>query len=141
MWRAAVAVLLVAAAVASTACSPKSPASGEWTLLTLDGAPLFAGTEIRLDLGDSDYSSFDGCNTLRGRSARTGLIAQPDGTFWISGDVFRTEIDCVSRPGVMEQAGRYLQALNGKNRYDIVEGRLEITDYRGDVRLVFLKRE
>ena len=100
-----------------------------------------AGTEIRLDLGDSEFSTFDGCNTLRGRSAPTGLIAQPDGTFWITLEVFRTDIGCVSPPEVMEQAERYLQALNGKNGYDIVEGRLEITDYRGVVRLVFLKRE
>lgn len=53
----------------------------------------------------------------------------------------RTEIGCVSPPGVIEQAERYWQALNGKNGYDIVEGRLEITDSRGVVRLVFLKRE
>jgi hypothetical protein len=75
MRRAPVSVLLVVAVVASTACSPKSPASGEWTLLTLDGAPPLAGTEIRLDLGDSEFSSYDGCNTLRGVRPPAGLIA------------------------------------------------------------------
>ena len=141
MWRAAtVAILIVAAVTFTTACGPNSPASGEWTLLMLDGSPLIAGTEISLELGDTGFESRDGCNRLSGQSRRSELIAKPDGTFAISFEVVRTEIGCVSPPGIMEQAERYARALKTGNRYEIVGERLEITDFGGVVRLVFLKR-
>ena len=69
------------------------------------------------------------------------MIAQPDGTFRIPRQVFRTEAGCIPLPGIMEQAERYYQALIVGNRYEIVDGRLEITDLRGVVTLVFLKTE
>ena len=141
MWRTATVAILIFAAVAfTTACGPNSPASGEWTLLMLDGSPLIAGTEISLELGDTGFETRDGCNRLSGQSRRSELIAQPDGTFAMSFEVSRTDALCVSQPGIMEQADRYARALKTGNRYEIVEGRLEIADFGGVVRLVFLKR-
>ena len=140
IWRAAPLAILVIAIMALTIdCGPKSPANGEWTLLTLDGSPLIAGTEITLDLGNTDFKSSDGCNTLR--AGGTELIARPDGSFRLPLQIFQTEIDCVSPPGIMEQAERYLQALTTGNNCRIAEGRLEITDFEGVVTLVFTRSE
>ena len=142
MWRTAtVAILIVAAVAFTTACGPKSLASGEWTLSMLDGSPPITGTEISLELRDTSFSSFDGCNKLGGPSGQTELFAKPDGAFGISNPVERTDIGCDTPPGVMEQAERYARALMSGIRYEIVGGRLEIADLEGVVRFVFLKKE
>ena len=107
----------------------------------LDSSPPVSGTEIRLTLKGTEFTAFDGCNTLRGGSGRTEeLIARPDGTFGISGEFVRMAIGCDIPPGVLEQAERYALALTTGGGYKMVEGGLEIADYQGVVTLVFLKR-
>ena len=95
MWRATVAVLLVAAVVPSTACSPKAPASGEWTVLTLDGAPLLAGTEIRLDLGDSGFLELCAWGARR-RYSRGSAASSPG---WPAGAASGTAHCCLRGAG------------------------------------------
>ena len=120
---------------------PEIPGQRGMDAIDAGWQPPFAGTEISLELGDTSFGSFDGCNKLGGPSGQTDLIAKPDGAFRLSKSVERTDIGCDSPPGVVEQAERYARALMSGNRYEIVGGRLEIADLEGVVRLVFLKRD
>ena len=121
--------------------SPEIPGQRGMDAIDAGWQPPIVGTEISLELRDSSFSSFDGCNKLGGPSGQTELIAKPDGAFGISNPVEHTDIGCDSPPGVMEQAERYARALMSGIRYEIVGGRLEIADLEGVVRLVFLKLE
>ena len=75
------------------------------------------------------------------RAGGTELIAQQDGSFRLPLQIVRTEIGCVSPPGIMEQADRYLHALTAGSSYKIEEGRLEIANYQGVATLVFYESQ
>jgi hypothetical protein len=55
-------------------------------------------------------------------------------------EIAHTETACPSPEGVMEQGAAYIQALRSSATYRLSEGRLEITDARGDTFLEFSRK-
>ncbi|HEY0819799.1 MAG TPA: META domain-containing protein [Rhizobacter sp.] len=98
-----------------------------WTLQTLDGAPVATPgargpVHLRLGAAQQRLTGFAGCNTLRGRYLQRGttLALKPVAT---------TRMACT--PELMEQEGRFLQALAAIDSYRIEGRRLSLL--QGDV--------
>jgi heat shock protein HslJ len=103
-----------------------------WGLVSLTGNELLADTMITLEFSENEVSGTGGCNHYGGSY-------QISGNSLTIGDVFATEMACPEPPGVLEQEGDYLAALNVANSYQLTGDQLEILDEGGWQLLVFVK--
>ena len=121
--------------------SPTRPSidGATWILESIDGQPPIAGTYATLTVNGLESGGFDGCNSFGGRHEPRSLVIKQNGE--ISLPPFGgTERLCVSPPGIMEQADRYLDAMQQPAKGRVVDDRLHIVDGSGEVRLVFVRQ-
>jgi len=77
------------------------------------------GSKITIHFESDQVSGLGGCN-------------QYGGEYKISGQrlsfsaLYMTEMACMSPEGIMDQEGRFLQYLGDAERFEIVDGRLQI---------------
>ena len=111
-----------------------------WILETIDGQPPIAGTHLTLTFNEPWFSGYDGCNDFGGRHESGQPIIERDGTISLP-PAARTLQGCVTPPGILDQADRYLDAMKQDAKARIVEDRLHILDGSGEVVLVFAKEQ
>jgi heat shock protein HslJ len=135
-------LVLVALAGLATACSAGGKAAQpdlagtEWTLVSLNGGPLLAETEIDLYFEETYLGGEMTCNGYGGSPDRGGYRATKGGEI-STGMLAMTVEACPTPKGVLEQEAAYVEALRAATRYRVVEGSLEIEDAAGAIKLVF----
>ena len=104
-----------------------------WTLVSLNGSPPLAGSNITLSFENGQMGGYAGCNWYGGQYpvANEGRLA-------IS-EMAGTTRGCADQR-VQEQEAAYLQALRQAARYAVRGDRLEIIDAAGGTALVFALR-
>lgn len=141
VWVILIAVSLIAFAacgVLDSGASNTSLADGpRWVLESMDGNPPIEGTFPWLKLNGDHSSGVDGCNTFGGRSEDGKSVARADGTF-LSPPYLTTLESCGDL--VNDQSNAYLDTLAEGRRFRVSDGRLEILDESGVVRLSFVKQ-
>ena len=115
---------------------------GAWVLESLDGGPIIDETFVRIEIGEDQFSGYDGCNWITGFSGdgvrapaifKNGALSLPH--------QFATTLQLCNGPsGIMEQAKAFNSALGDGETYRVADERLEIIDDVGGVRLVFVKQ-
>ena len=115
---------------------------GAWVLESLDGGPIIDETFVRIEVGEDQFSGYDGCNWITGFSEdgvrapaifKNGALSLPH--------QFATTVQLCNGPsGIMEQAEAFSSALSAGETYRVTGERLEIIDGDGDIRLVFVKQ-
>ena len=131
----------IAIATAVPEPSPTGPSidGATWILESIDGQPPIRGTYATLTVNGLESGGFDGCNSFGGRHEPRSLVIKQNGE--ISLPPFGgTDRLCVSPPGIMEQADRYLDAMQQPAKGRVVDDRLHIVDGSGEVRLVFVRQ-
>jgi heat shock protein HslJ len=127
-----VVALLVAPLLAACATAG-DPAAGlvgpTRTLVSLNGAPAIAGTEVTATFTADQVGGSAGCNSYGGSYTR-------DGAKLSFGPIMSTMMACAQPAGVMEQEQAYLAALQAGGTFAIQGGQLTITAANGSV-LVF----
>ena len=118
--------------------TPMSAAGQIWVLETLNGAPVIEGTELTLNIGETDAGGLDGCNSFFGSHEDGSLVARSDGT--ISFPSFGGTLAMCGDPAEAAQSDSYLAALADGTEYQILDNRLEIRDASGQVRLVLVNK-
>ena len=116
---------------AVSAPTPTALAGTFWTLETLGGEPVVAGTEITLEFTDQRFGGSGGCN---GYGAP--YLATP-ATLKIIDGVLSTAMLCETPAGVMAQEEAYVTALGEVTTYRLTADRLALSDDSGTVTLVF----
>ena len=116
---------LLALVILACANTDKDP-YGKWQLSLLNGQPVITQTQLTLELDDTNYSGFDGCNTFRGSYVYGTLEAGADGSFFLLPG-FWTDAGCPT-PDVKEQADSYRKAMTAGTRYRVVDGQLVVLD-------------
>ena len=110
-----------------------------WILESIDGQPPIAGTYATLTVNGPQFHGFDGCNFFGGRHESSKPIINPDGD--ISVPPFGgTDMGCVDPLGILDQADRYLDAMQQPAKARVVDDRLHIVDRSGEVVLVFVRQ-
>ena len=123
-----------------------SPADGIWVLELLNGQPVIEETTITLRITGNGLEGFTGCNRYGGLSVDgmpvPGPVAGADGVFSLPSFAVTHKycgfIDHEDPDVIVDQEDAYITALTEVERYRVAEGRLEILDGEGTVRLVFL---
>ena len=82
----------------------------------------------------------DGCNEFGGRAEDGTPVARPDGDF-VAPLTYWTLVLCKVPAGIMEQADRYRELLQGGGSYRVLDDRLEILGITGETRLVFARQK
>ncbi len=108
-----------------------------WMLESMDGNPPIDETFLWLRLDGDSSEGFDGCNTFGGQSEDGKPVAQSDGTFLFP-SYFRTNIGCGDI--VNGQSDAYIDILAEGRGFRMSDGRLEILDESGVVRLMFVEQ-
>jgi heat shock protein HslJ len=123
-------ILLSVAACALPGLPTGDPLKGtSWRLVTLGGAGLIPGTQIKATFEDGQVHG-SACNSY-------------GGSYKVSGDkltveaLFMTEMACQNPEGVMEQEQRYLEMLGMAQTFKVSSGQLQIFAAGGEV-LTFL---
>ena len=121
--------------------SPTKPSIGgaTWILELIDGQPTIAGTYATLTLNGPQFHGFDGCNFIGGRHESGKPIINPDGDI-LPPPVSGTAVDCMSPPGILDQADRYVEAMQQGAKARVVDDRLHIVDRSEEVVLVFVRQ-
>lgn len=128
----AVALTLTACTVGGSTVSAASP-EGEWTLLTLNGAPLLAGSTINVAFAEGKITGYSGCNSYGGAYTVKGDTLQ-------LGEIAMTLMACVE-DGVMDQEQAYMKALSNVAEFRLNHDRLELSDTSGAALLVYSRVE
>ena len=129
---------------AATAVPEPSPTTSSidgatWILVSIYGQPPIAGTYATLTVNGPRFNGFDGCNFIGGRHQSGKPIIDVDGE--ISAPPFGgTAMGCMSPPGILDQADRYLDAMLQPARARLVDDRLHIVDRSGEVALAFVRQ-
>ncbi len=104
-----------------------------WVLVSLNGQPPVAGSNIRLHFGvgqqQRQFEGFSGCNSYG------GTYTSDQNTLKFV-EIQSTAMAC-ERQDLMQQEQVYVQALQKAATYQIENGRLEIGDAGGQTVLVF----
>lgn len=122
-----------------TACGVGGAASsvasleGEWTLLTLNGAPLLPDSTINATFEDGQISGHSGCNSYGGPYTSTGSRLR-------FGMVAMTMMACLDED-VMAQEQAYAEALSNVAKFRLEGDRLELLDKSGTAILVYARQE
>jgi heat shock protein HslJ len=137
-------LLLVALAGLAAACSANQAgqpelAGTQWTLVSLNGAPLIENTEINLYFEGTYLGGEMTCNGYGGSPDRGGYRTKKNGEI-STGLIAMTVEACPTPKGVLEQEAAYVEALRAATRYRVIEDRLEILDASGTTTLVFAPR-
>jgi heat shock protein HslJ len=111
-----------------------------WILESIDGQPPIKGTHLTLTFNEPWFGGYDGCNDFGGRHESGQPIIERDGTISLP-PAARTLQGCVTPPGILDQADRYLDAMKQDAKARIVEDRLHILDGSGEVVLVFAREQ
>ena len=133
-------LVFVALAVTLTACAAfktegrAANLEGEWTLLTLNGAPLLPGSTINATFSDGKIDGFSGCNSYGGPYTLTGNRIH-------FGMVAVTMMACLDED-VMTQEQAYTEALlSNVTKFRVDGDRLELLDKSGTALLVYARQE
>ena len=110
-----------------------------WILELIDGQPLIAGTYATLTFNGPQFHGFDGCNFIGGRHESGIPIINPDGDI-SPPPVGGTAMGCVDPPGILDQADRYVEAMQQGAKARVVDDRLHIVDRSEEVVLVFVRQ-
>lgn len=125
-------VVLVAALIIS-ACQPKesapSLAGTSWILVELYGQSVLSDVSVSLNFDGQSISGNDGCNSFGGSYTTDG------NSFSVGDDLMSTLMAC--EDAIMQQAGKFTQALIATDTYKIDEGRLILVDESGNNLAVF----
>jgi heat shock protein HslJ len=118
-------LLVIALVVIGVACSEPAtdPTGRTWQLVSLDGAPVVAGTVIDLTLENDTVSGSAGCNTY------SGPATYSDGSMTLGPEFAVTFMAC-DEP-IMEQEQRYLAALSRVVSYELTPDELLLQDGNG----------
>jgi len=103
-----------------------------WELASLFGSDLLSGTSITLEFADDEVSGSAGCNHYGGSYQVSSSSLTLTDLYW-------TEMACPEPPGVLEQEGDFLAALNVADSYLLTGNQLEIRDEANGVFLLFVK--
>lgn len=128
----AVAFTLTACGVGGADGSVASP-EGEWTLLTLNGAPLLADSTITATFEEGKITGYSGCNSYGGAYTVKGADLQ-------LGEIAMTLMACLEE-GVMEQEQAYMEALSNVAKFRLDNDRLELLDASGVSLLAYARQE
>ena len=131
----------IAIATAVPEPSPTRPPidGATWIMESIDGQPPIAGTYATLTVNGPQFGGFDGCNSFGGRHESGTAVISPDGE--ISLPPFGGTLQgCASPPGILDQADRYLDAMQQPAKARVVDDRLHIVDRSGQVLLVFVRQ-
>lgn len=115
-----------------TVGSPPPPAGNplqgtSWRLLTLNGAPVVAGTEITLVFGDGGrLSGNGGCN------AYNGQYSVNQSSLTVSG-ISQSQLNCPAPPEVMPQERSYINVLGSSSGFNISGSELTIRGTQGSL--------
>lgn len=120
-------ILLLALFMLATCSQVSEPPSGEWTLVSLNGAPLVEDTEINLVFEEDRVGGSAGCNSYGGTFESGG--AGIDIT-----SLTITLMACTDA-GVMAQESTYLGALEAVETFELDGEKLLLSG--PDVELVF----
>ena len=147
---AALADLRVATSTPAGSVKPiqtPSPADGIWVLDLLDGQPIIEETTVTLRISGNGLEGFTGCNSYGVLSVDgmpdPGPVFGANGMFSLPSFAY-TERQCGiidhEDPDVInDQEDAYISAFTEAKRYRLADGRLEILDGEGTVRLVFVR--
>ncbi len=125
-------LMLTACGVKGTAGSAAS-LEGEWTLLTLDGAPVLSSAPITALFEDGRIGGFSGCNSYSGAYTLDGSAVR-------FAEMMMTLVAC-PEDGVMDQEQAYMKALSNISKFRLDNDRLELLDASGAARLVYARLE
>lgn len=128
----AVALTLTACGVGGAAGSAASLA-GEWTLLTLNGESLLAGSTITATFEDDKITGYSGCNVYGGAYTVKGAGLQ-------LGEIAMTQMACLE-DGVMDQEQTFMKALSNVAKFRLDNDRLELLDESGAILLAYARLE
>ena len=126
-----------AIAVPGSSSTTLSIDGATWILELIDGQPPIAGTYATLIFDGPQFHGFDGCNFIGGRHESGKPIINPDGDI-LPPPVGGTAMGCMSPPGILDQADRYVEAMQQGAKARVVDDRLHIVDRSGEVVLVFV---
>ena len=110
-----------------------------WILESLDGQPPIAGTYATLTIDGPQFGGFDGCNYFGGRHESGSLVVKQNGEISLPPSP-RTAQGCADPPGILDQANRYLGAMQHQAKARVVDDRLYVIDRSGEVVLVFVRQ-
>ncbi len=131
-------MVLVALVTMLTACGTPDEAvdleGSEWVLSSVNGETPLQGTQITLAFEDGVAGGFGGCNAYGGQYTRDGADLSID-------EIASTAQACLEPEGVMEQEAAYMDTLSRVASYQVADGRLELLDDAGEVRLVYTRQE
>jgi len=125
-------LILTACDVRDAGGSAASP-DGEWALLTLNGAPLLAGSAINATFDEEKITGYSGCNSYGGAYTVKGDALQ-------LGEIAMTQMACLE-DGVMDQERAYMEALSNVTKFRLDNDRLELLDASGAALLVYARME
>ncbi len=128
----AVALMLTACGASGDAVSAAS-LEGEWTLQTLNGAPLLAGSTINATFEEGKITGYSGCNSYGGAYTVKGDGLQ-------LGEIATTLMACLE-DGVMDQEQAYFEALSNAAKSRLDNDRLELLDASGATLLAYMRAE
>jgi len=106
---------------------------GEWTLLTLNSAPLLAGSAINATFAEGKITGYSGCNSYGGSYTVKGDSLE-------LGEIAMTLMACPEE-GIMEQEQAYMEALSKVTKFRLDNDRLELLDASGTALLVYARME
>ena len=128
-----------ATAVPGSSSTTLSIDGATWILELIDGQAPIAGTYATLIFDGPQFHGFDGCNFIGGRHESGKPIINPDGDI-LPPPVSGTAVGCMSPPGILDQADRYVEAMQQGAKARVVDDQLHIVDRSGEVVLVFVRQ-
>ena len=96
-----------------------------WELYSMGRYSPIAGSKTTIQFEDGQVGGLGGCNHYGGEYQISGNTITID-------KLYMTEMACMSPEGVMDQESTYLQFLGGAQRFEIVNGQLQIYRSAGE---------
>ena len=121
--------LLLLSACGAVAPATPSLEGTSWQLESLAGEPALPGTDVTIEFKDGQAGGQAGCNGYGG-------AYKVDGNEITFRELASTLMACAD-PAVMEQESAYLQFLGEVQRFELVEGQLQLVRADGEA-LVFV---
>ena len=96
-----------------------------WELYSMGRYSPIAGSKTTIQFEDGQVGGLGGCNHYGGEYQISGNTITID-------KLYMTEMACMSPEGVMDQESTYLQFLGGAQRFEIVNGQLQMYGSAGE---------